>query len=124
NFLFANLAVRTGQTETAEGLYRTLYNRGSLPPGVENVVYSGLIRVLLLRHKYDEAIDVCKQGLEKAEATNRTFFHLQMSRAYLLMGKETEAQAAADEAANIADDKNRLSCRLNRAGILAQCGNK
>ena len=74
NFVFANLALRTGKLDTAEGLYRSLYKEGNMPPGSEAIVYDGLIRVLLIEHKYEEAVKVCKTGLEKAEATNRALF--------------------------------------------------
>ena len=121
NLLFAMLAVRANQAAAAEELYRGLLKHRDLPGNLENEVYSGLLEVLALRRKHAAVIEVCRQGLEKAEATSRLRFYLDLTRAYAGLGQDDKAVAAADEAVNMAKDDQRLRCRLSRARTLAQC---
>lgn len=120
--LMGDLAYRTQQLDAAEELYRSCLNRPGGLRDIEHDVYAGLLKVLIRAHKHAEIVEVCKQGLEKAHATNRLLFHLELSRAQLSLGRTTEALAAVDAAVNDADDKNRLLCRRNRVEILALTG--
>jgi tetratricopeptide (TPR) repeat protein len=51
-------------------------------------------------------------------------FHIYLSHAYINLGDDDKATAAADDAVNDSADKQRLRCRLNRAHTLAQCADK
>ena len=124
NVLFATLAARGNHAEAAEDLYRGLLKRRDLPAGVEGDVYVGLLQVLSVQRKHAAIVEVCKKGLEKAEATSRILFHLELSHACASLGDDDKALAAADDAVNEANDKQRLRCRLNRAQLFAQCAAK
>ncbi len=122
--LFANLAVRGEQAEAAEELYRSLLNRRDLPPAVEGEVYLGLLQVLAAQRKNADVVEICKKGLDKAEATSRILFFRHLMFAHAGLGEDDKAVEAADELVNIANDKQRLRCRLDRARILAECADK
>jgi len=119
--LTAALAVRTRQVDAAEDLYRSVLTRpGGVPPGMEQDVYGGLLRVLRMEHKYEEVIKLGEEGLEKAGATNRVLFHIDLAEAHAALGHPKEALAAADDAVKEAVVDDRLECRLVRAEILTQ----
>jgi tetratricopeptide (TPR) repeat protein len=124
NLLFATLAAQSNQAEAAEELYRGLLNRRDLPKALESDIYVGLLQVLSMQRKHKAVVEVCKRGLEKAEATSRILFHVDLSHAYASLGDDDRALAAADDAVNESNEKQRLRCRLNRARILAQCPDK
>jgi tetratricopeptide (TPR) repeat protein len=121
--LLATLAARTRQLEAAEAIYRSCLDRlTELKPAMEHEVYSGLIQVLLLRNKHAEVVAVCKQGLEKAEATNRGLFYRQMARAQLTLGNNKAALEAANSAVEVAQAENRLAALLDRVDVFSQSG--
>jgi tetratricopeptide (TPR) repeat protein len=121
--LFAGLAARARLLEPAEAMYRScLEQRGSRPGDNEHEVYTGLLRVLVLARKHQAIVEVCKQGLDHAQATNRVVFYLEMAQALMKLDRPKEALAAADDAVNISGDKERLLCRRNRAFLLSQAG--
>jgi tetratricopeptide (TPR) repeat protein len=91
-------------------------------PGNEQEVYAGLLRVLVQAHKHREIIAMCEQGLEKAQATNRVLFHLDLASSHLALNHPKEALAAAEAAVNEAGDKDRLLCRRMRIETLSQLG--
>jgi tetratricopeptide (TPR) repeat protein len=124
NALFATLAVRGSQAEAAEELYRGLLARPDLPAEMEGDVYIALLQVLAVQRKYQAIIEVCQKGLDKAEATSRILFHLDLAQAYCSLGDDDKAVAAADDAVNECNDKQRLGCKLDRARILSQCPDK
>jgi tetratricopeptide (TPR) repeat protein len=124
NVLFATLAAQGNQAEAAEELYRGVLNRRDLPPALEADAYVGLLQVLSMQRKHEAVVEVCKRGLEKAEATSRVLFHVDLSHAYASLGDDDKALAAAEDAVNESNEKQRLRCRLNRARILAQCADK
>ncbi len=124
--LLATLAVRGGQIEDAELLYRTcLDDKGRVLkiPGVRNVeqeVYGGLLRVLSLAHKPRAIVELCHRGLEHAEATNRVMFYLDLARAEMALDHGKEALKAIDAAVDHASEHDRLLCRCARVDMLAR----
>ncbi len=118
--LFASLAARARQLDLAERLYRSCLRSGQRQN--EHEVYTGLLQVLELAHKNQAVIDVCHEGLERAQLTNRIVFHLYLSQALMNQGKNKEALAAADDAVNESGDKDRLMCQRNRVALLTQAG--
>jgi tetratricopeptide (TPR) repeat protein len=120
--LLAALAGRTRQLDAAEALYRSCLDLPGGPGDAEQEVYGGLLTVLLLEHKYEDVVKVCEQGLEKAGATNRVLFHLDLALAHAALGRAKEALAAADEAVKESGEQERLRSRLTRAEVLVQTG--
>lgn len=114
---FAVFAARAKQLEEAEEFYVSCLD-SHLDHQVENDIYFGLIHVLLLEHKHEKIIEVCRRGLKEAQAMNRVYFHQVLSRSLAQLGKAAEAVAEADQAVNLAGDADRLNCRLSRVGIL------
>jgi tetratricopeptide (TPR) repeat protein len=123
-FYLGGLAFRTGKMAEAEDMFRSCLEQGSLPRKTEADVYMGLLRVLSLRHKHREIVEVCKKGLERAEATNRVVFHLEMAEALAALGEMTEALRAAEDAVAEAGEPNRLLARRSRLLLWAQAGKK
>jgi tetratricopeptide (TPR) repeat protein len=120
--LLAGLASRSRQLDLAEELYRSCLRRPGGLGALEQEVYAGLLRVLSLARKYDAVVAVCKQGLDKAQATNRVLFHVDLAHALTALGRDAEALAAADAAVNESADKDRLLCRRVKVQVLAQAG--
>jgi tetratricopeptide (TPR) repeat protein len=122
-YFLAVLAGRTKQLENAEKLYRSCLDdllSGRAPVFGEPEVYGGLLRILWEEHKYEEIENLCRIGLEKAQATNRVMFQLDLARALMLMGKTKAAVAAANTAVDLSGEREQLLCRRARASILAQ----
>src|SRR4029077_8467114 len=61
------------------------------------------------------------QGLEKAQATSRVLFHIDLANAHMALNHPKEALAAANAAVNDSSDKDRLLRRRIRVDILSQC---
>jgi tetratricopeptide (TPR) repeat protein len=122
-YYFAVFAARARMLDEAEKLFQSCLDK---PSGTgrrnEAEVYDNLLRVLELAHKYDAIVALCRRGLEKAEATNRVLFHIEMAKAFMALGKSEEALAAADKAVDVSRDEYRLTCRRMRAGFLAEAG--
>jgi tetratricopeptide (TPR) repeat protein len=118
----AALASRTHQLTEAEQFFRDCLQDVRENPQSEASIYIGLVRILWEARKVGEVEKVCREGLEKAQATNRVFFHVELARALLQQEKTDEAIKEADEAVKLAGEDDRLLCRLTRAGILAQAG--
>lgn len=107
----ASLAARTQQLDYAEKLYRSCLGELAGPREMEADVYSGLIRILKLRHKHQAVLDVCKTGLRKAQLTNRLLFHTEQGRAYQYLGKNDEAIRAFEQAVQEAGKPQKLQCK-------------
>jgi tetratricopeptide (TPR) repeat protein len=120
--ILATLAARTKQLDSAEELYRSALNQAGGPAQSEADVYGGLLRVLKYRYKHQAVVALCKQGLAKAQATNRVLFHLEMARAQLALDNTKEALAAAEAAVNDAGEGQRLLTRLVKVQMLSACG--
>jgi tetratricopeptide (TPR) repeat protein len=121
--LLAALAARAHQLGVAEDLYRScLDSAGGVTRGNEQEVYFGLLRVLMLAHKYEEVVTVATRGL-KNEATLLAPLYEDLSMAQMALGRPAEALDAADEVVGKADDAaSRLRYRLFRAEMLSQAG--
>src|SRR5262249_14932469 len=122
-FFLGILAARTRQLDAAEKLFRECLPTRNTPPHLvdkESEVYSNLLRVLRLAHKHEAIVEVCRDGLENARATQLYFFHLQMAQALARLGKLAKALEAADAAVAAAPDPSRLPCRDARVHILIQ----
>jgi tetratricopeptide (TPR) repeat protein len=119
--LLAVLAARTKQLDAAEELYRSCLKQPFVARKLEPEVYSGLLRVLSQAHKYEDIIKICNQGLEKAQATSRVLFHIDLANAHMALDHQKEALEAANAAVDDSGDKDRLLCRRIRVEILSQC---
>jgi tetratricopeptide (TPR) repeat protein len=121
--MLATLAARTRQLEAAEDLYRSCLDQPGGPRESDQPdVYSGLLTVLMIRHKHEEAVKLCKQGLAKAHVTNRVMFHRGLAWAYLALDKVNLALEAANAMVNDAGEQQRLGARRLRAQVLSQAG--
>lgn len=121
-YFLALLAARAHQLEMAEHFLRDCLKEPNAFPGFspqEHEIYSGLLQVLNLQGKNEEMIEVCREGLKNAQATNRLLFHEKLSQALSRLGKVDEALAEVDQAIQLADEKYILSYRMLRTGILA-----
>jgi tetratricopeptide (TPR) repeat protein len=117
----AVLAGRAHQLDDAEQLYRgCLEQSGRSARRNESELYAGLLQVLRQARKHEAIVEVCRQGLAQAQATNRILFHHYLAEALLPLGKVEEAITEANNAVDIADDRDRLQCRCFRARILAE----
>jgi tetratricopeptide (TPR) repeat protein len=114
----AILAARTRQVAIAEKLYRSCLP--TITEKTESEIYGGLLDVLLQQSKWQEVVDLCREGEKKAQATNLLVFHIKKAPALLRLGKTDEAIAAMDEAVKLADDANRLGIHARRVDILRQ----
>lgn len=118
----AILADRAHALEDAERLYRNCLANVTEGPrsDEESDAYTGLLNVLWQEHKFDAIVNVCREGLSHAAATNLLVFHYNLSRAQLRLGKLDEALAEANRAVDIAStDEHRLQMRCYRATLLA-----
>jgi tetratricopeptide (TPR) repeat protein len=121
--LLAALAARTNQLDAAEALYRSCLDaQGGVVQGDEQEVYFGLLRVLMLAHKYDDVVTVATRGL-KNENTILSPLYEDLALAELALGKDAEALDAAEEAVRKAGGPEaRLYYRRFRAEALSQAG--
>jgi tetratricopeptide (TPR) repeat protein len=121
--LLAALAARTGKLDIAEELYRACLDRdGGVSRGDEQEVYFGLLRVLMLAHKYDEVVAVATRGL-KNENTHLAPLYEDLALAQMALGCDAEALEAAEEVVRKAGDADsRLRYRLFRAEVLSRIG--
>jgi tetratricopeptide (TPR) repeat protein len=121
--LLAALAARTHQLGVAEDLYRScLDGAAGVNRGNEQEVYFGLLRVLMLGHKYEEVVTVATRGLRN-EATLLAPLYEELSLAQMALGRTAEALEAADEVVRKAEDAaSRMHYRLFRAEMLSQAG--
>ena len=111
--LLAELAGRTDGLPVAEELYRSVLD--VVTPAMEQEVYFGLLRVLMLEHKYEDVITVATQGL-KNENTHLAPLYEDLSLAQMDLGHTAEALDAADEVVKrAADAAGKLRYRLFRA---------
>jgi tetratricopeptide (TPR) repeat protein len=120
----AVLAARAHQLDEAEALYRSLLDN---PNNVflrknEYEVYGGLLSVLRQARKYEAVVEVCRQGLEGAQNTNRIMFHRDLALALMALGKTDEALKEADNAVEVADADNQLAMRRTRVHLLGEAG--
>jgi len=116
--LLAALAARAGQLDYAEQLYRQCLLQ--ITPQTEAEVFGGLLDILSEANKPAEVVKFCQAWRDKAQVTNRVLFSVKMSAALAQLGKADDAVAEADEAVNLADDRNRLRIRRFRIAILTQ----
>jgi tetratricopeptide (TPR) repeat protein len=122
--VLAVLAEKNRQSAEAEKLYRACLKE--MTPAAETMVYSGLIRVLAKARKFDAQLEVCDGalngkpalGLPKAQATSQVLFLSEKARALAGMQRYDDAVDAADRAATIATDNNRLLVRHLRVRLL------
>jgi tetratricopeptide (TPR) repeat protein len=120
--LLAALAARTHQLAVAEDLYRSCLDGAGVNRGNEQEVYFGLLRVLMLAHKYEEVVTVATRGL-KNEATLLAPLYEDLAMAQMALGRTAEALASADEVVRKAEDAaSRMHYRLFRAEVLSQAG--
>ncbi len=117
SYMLAELAGRSRLYEEAETLYHDCLR---VRTADEFKIYAGLLRVLSLAHKNQKIIEVCKEGLKKAQNTNRVLFLSYLASAHMGLNHVREALDAADEAVQTADVDNKLNCRIERVQLLSQ----
>ncbi len=116
--LLAALADKHQKLEEAEAFYRrSLHSAGSQG---EAQIYSGLLRVLWKEHKYEEILNVCRDGLKTSQGTNPVFFHMEKAKALARFDRMDEALKAAERALDLAGDNDKLVIRHLRIRILVQ----
>ena len=120
--LLATLAGRTRQLDLAEQLYRSCLDRPGGLGTMEAEVYAGLIEVLTLQHNHAAIVEIARQGLARAQQTNRVMFHRSLLYAYLSLEKPKEALAAAEEAVNDSGKGQLLGSRKLKAYVLSEIG--
>lgn len=116
--LLAALAERQDMVAEAERFYRLALK--IMTPASEPLVYGGLLRALWKSRKYDEVLQVCKQGLAQAKETNHVLFHIDLAKAQARLGRHDDALRAADSAVTLAGDQDRLALQLLRIRVLTQ----
>lgn len=117
--LLAILMVRTQQLAAAEKLYRECLPH--ITPDTEAEVYAGLLDTLSEQGKHAEVVQLARQGLQKAQATNLVLFRTKLATALVQLGKAEEAIKEADEAVKLASDTNRLRLQVFRIEMLRRC---
>src|SRR5262249_11146131 len=115
----AVLAGRARQLDDAERLFRSCLEPAQLQRN-EAEEYSGLPLGLKLAHKHGPIGELRRHGLEQAQNTNRVMFYVELSQALTYLGKMAEALAAANQAVDIAGEKERLWALRNRVYRLAE----
>ncbi|MEN9673654.1 MAG: hypothetical protein RL553_1919, partial [Planctomycetota bacterium] len=116
------LASRASELKAGEKLLLVSLSESTPNSATESEVYSGLLRIYRMAHKYQEIISICKEGLDKAKNTSRVLFHVEMAGAYTHLEKDIEALAAIDLAINESQDREKLFSKRYRASLLAQMG--
>jgi tetratricopeptide (TPR) repeat protein len=120
--LFADLAARAHRLAEAEALYRNALTREDGPGDLEADIYAGLLQVLAEGQKHEAIVAVCRDGLKKAEITNRVLFHVELAEAQLALNRPKEALEAIDDAVREAPAKQQVYARRQRATLLSQLG--
>jgi tetratricopeptide (TPR) repeat protein len=120
--VLASLAGRAHLLDQAERMYRACLDRPGGLRAMEAEVYAGLLEVLALKHQHAEIIKLGKQGLEKAQETNRVMFHREMARAYLALEDGNSALACADLAVKESGKAQLLGSRRLRVHVLSAIG--
>ncbi|MHB1424237.1 MAG: tetratricopeptide repeat protein [Gemmataceae bacterium] len=115
--MLAELAGRVRLYEDAETLYRNCLRPGA--PN-EHKIYAGLLTVLSLAHKNQAIVEVCNEGLKKAENTNRLLFLRELAVAHMALNHVRESLETIDDAVRTADPDTKLSFQLIRAQLLSQ----
>jgi tetratricopeptide (TPR) repeat protein len=95
-FFLAILADKHRKNEEAERFYRKCMTDPKTLEANEAILYSGLLRVLSKLHKNDAIVDVCRQGLTSAKATNPLLFHNDLARALASLQRHDEALKQVD----------------------------
>jgi tetratricopeptide (TPR) repeat protein len=114
--ILAALADKNQQLVEAETFFRKgLKDAG---PSKEALVYGGLLRVLWKEQKYDDVVQVCRQGLKNAH--NPVLFHTEIALAQARLGKFDAALQATTRALQFAGENDKLKVRSLRVRVLAQ----
>jgi tetratricopeptide (TPR) repeat protein len=118
--VLASLAAQARQLDTAERLFRPCLKNP--PPNNEQLVYSGLIRVLMLQRKYDDVVAVCKSALSGPRPRNVSANYLEswLAEALAKQGDLEQALIHADKAVKGTNDDYEVDFRCEKATILAQ----
>jgi tetratricopeptide (TPR) repeat protein len=117
-YVLAVLADQNNDLKVAEAYYRASLKK--LTPQTEAVVYGGLLRVLWKGKKYEDMVALCKDGLQKAEATNHLLFHRELARAYARQNRLDLALNEAKKGVELATESSRLAMQRLYVGLLIQ----
>lgn len=116
-YFLAMLADRHRKLDEAEQFYRQCLRKTE--PATEAIIYGGLLRVLSKAKKHQAVIEICKQGLTSAKATNPLLFYSDYARALAALQRYDEALTQADEGLKHAGDGNKLMFQMLRLRILS-----
>ncbi len=105
--VLGELAFRDNELQDAEKIYRAALAK--VDQQTEQVVYYGLLEVLLRAKQYKKVLAVCEGGLAKAEATNHLMFYECQTDAYIGLGKMDQAVTSAKKALAIVPESRRLT---------------
>lgn len=116
------LAARTRKLPEAEKFFRQCLASG-LNKDNELNVYDGLITVLMLQKKYEQAVTLCRDLLSATKFGGigvDGFLHSRIASALAELGRLDEALVHEEKAIKVSSDKNKLKCQIAKAHILAQ----
>lgn len=119
-YTLAILSDQIRDAEKSEAFYARALSRRT--PSTEALVYGGLLRALWAGKKYQRIVEVCREGLENAQATNRILFHSDLARAYANLKQNEKAIREASEAVKLASDSNRLAMEALRIQLYVRAG--
>ena len=116
----AMLADQHGRLDQAERYYKTaLLERD---PENEGSLYQGLFRIQWRLHKYNAIAAECRDALQTARNTKPILFHTELAKALTRQGRLPEAEAAADQALQVAADTERSYAVHLKVRVLIQAG--
>jgi tetratricopeptide (TPR) repeat protein len=118
--LLALLADHNGALDQAEYFYRRCLP--GVTRGTETAIYGGLLRVLWKARKFENIVEVCRQGLQLTQAGNAVLYHTDAARALTQLGRMPAALAEADQAVQSAGDEERPGLRRFRILLLTRAG--
>jgi tetratricopeptide (TPR) repeat protein len=116
------LAAQTRKLPEAEKFFRQCLASG-LNKDNELNVYDGLIAVLMLQKKYEQAVTLCRDLLSGTKLGGigvDGFLHSRIASALAELGRLDEALVHEEKAIKVSSDKNKLKCLIAKTHILAQ----
>src|SRR5262249_3991045 len=114
----AFLADGASDAKAAEAFYQAAMKK--ITPETEAVIYDGLLRALWANKKYEEMLQVCQEGLEKADSTPHALFHQGRSLALATLKKYDQAIDSARKAVATVSPSNRLATQKLYISLLVQ----
>jgi tetratricopeptide (TPR) repeat protein len=114
----AFLADGAGDAKAAEAFYQAAMKK--ITPETEAVIYDGLLRALWANKKYEEMLQLCEEGLQKADSTPHALFHQERALALARLKKFDQAVDSAKKAVATASPSNRVATQRLYLSLLVQ----